>query len=174
MAMLPTTPLAPDDEDQRTFSLSNPRVCDPQPAAAAPPYLYTAFFAALLVLFLLRGFTFAHSSTLTTIVILNMAFAVGVVVYAWLLLKRVNLPLHSLDIAAAELGMLYSLPSREVYFLLWKPGAPLPYLVGWMLMVGLLGMILGYALHVEERPNLVLTIIFLALFVSMSFITMAR
>lgn len=165
--------LTPDDNSAESLSLATEKNTGKY-TAPTTPYLLAAVLSGLLMLFILRGITLMSTTVLTSLVISGTALFTGITVYSLLQLFQFKISLALLSVVAAELGMIYSLPANNVYLLLFRPSPASALAFGWMLLAGLAGLVLAFALQVEKRPNLVLLVIMLASFVTASFVTMAH
>lgn len=150
----PSVPLMPDDESQAPLRIVRPA------KPVSPPYGYTAIMAGMLLLFLLKVARISYNPLM-----LNLVLAVSVVSYAVLVFLRPRLPLYLLSVAAAELGLLYSLPAHLIYRL--HPGnvPGFALLLMGLTLAAVTGLFTSYALDIDEYPGYLLPINFLLLFV---------
>jgi len=152
-------PLVPDDADQQeNLTLTGKQ------AAPAQPYALTALMVAMGLLLAQRGLL-PHSPWWAHY---GMAVAVGLLVYLLLSGPSASLPLVFLTILAAELGLLYSLPTNRLFLPAHADFSVVANLLVDMLGACLAGIIFAHLLRVEHAPNSVLTFTFLFMFVGVN------
>jgi drug/metabolite transporter (DMT)-like permease len=93
----------------------------------------------------------------------------GTFIYNILIIVRPRLPLMLMAVAAAELGLLLSMPIVSLFVTPWGNPSELGRFLSHLISAGVLGAFLAWALSVYRYPSLVIAINFLLMFVLVGF-----
>lgn len=156
--------LSPDEHEQTDVSAM-------EPAQSRAPYGMAAVMFGMCTLpvalwYLLRWEPWSRLlDSWQFITLLDIPIIVTAAAYYLMMSARPRLPLLGMAILAAELGMLYSLPGRDVMFTFWTSPDQFFSFLAWVILAGIVGLLIGRSFSVERRPQLVIALSFLFMFV---------